>query len=361
MKVIDLLDKQQAIREAVSVLRSGGLVIFPTETAYGAGALASSTEGVSKLLKFKRRPAGKAISVAVADRATAERYVTINPEAGRIYKEFLPGPVTVISESRGVVDKRLESEKGTLGIRIPGYEFTLDLLRELGEGITATSANPAGRKTPYSLEDIKAECSMKQLGLVDLMLNAGELPHNPTSTVIDTTTTGLQVLRQGHIRFNKLVMEKVVKTDTEMQRLGEQVFKLYQNRSSACLLFLLDGELGAGKTQFVKGMASAAGVSDTVSSPTYTIINEYETARGLFVHMDAWRLEGSREIRELRLEQYIRKGNVIALEWSAGAIAELNKFIHSQKVTTIECFFDYVDQNTRLVKIYAPETIGTKP
>ena len=72
----------------------------------------------------------------------------------KIYKNFLPGPVTVISKSTGIVDKRLESESSTLGIRIPKYDLMLKIIEQFGQPITTTSANSSGKKTPYSIQDI---------------------------------------------------------------------------------------------------------------------------------------------------------------------------------------------------------------
>jgi len=175
-------DKQlQMLEESARVLRDGGLVIFPTETAYGAGVAAENPDAVSKLLEYKRRPEGKAISVAVADTAMAERYVEVNSEAKTVYKRFLPGPVTVISQSRHLADQRLESEQGTLGIRIPDFPFTLKLIELLGEGISATSANSAGKPTPYTTDAALEHLSQKQRNLVDYIIDFGELPKRPTS------------------------------------------------------------------------------------------------------------------------------------------------------------------------------------
>jgi L-threonylcarbamoyladenylate synthase len=348
-------NQDEAIAKAIKVLNSGGIIVFPTETAYGLGALADNPEAVGKLLNYKRRPAGKAVSIAVPDQKTAEKYVELNAEAKHLYREFLPGPVTVISKSKGKVDARLESEQHTLGIRIPAFEFTLKLLSQLDAPLTSTSANPAGRVTPYSINDVIKESSKKQLELIGLALDYGDLPHNPTSTVVDTTSTEMQVLRQGELQIGKKYSEMEIKSEAQMIRAGEELInselKILKDKS---LLLLLDGELGTGKTHFTKGIAKGLGIKELVSSPTYTLINEYDIPQttGKLVHIDAWRLEGQKELKDLQLEQYFKAGNVIALEWSAGTLSALQELIHKNTIKVIELFLEYITPEVRTLKIY---------
>ena len=110
-----------AVDAAVKVLDEGGLIIYPTETLYGIGADATNPEAIKKLTEYKDSPFGKPYSVAVTDQKMAEEYVELNNTAKNLYKEFLPGPLTVISKGKHKVAKGVESEEGTLGIRIPSY------------------------------------------------------------------------------------------------------------------------------------------------------------------------------------------------------------------------------------------------
>ncbi|MFQ5492937.1 MAG: L-threonylcarbamoyladenylate synthase [Candidatus Dojkabacteria bacterium] len=355
MKILKLTPKSEddVLTEALKVLHRGGLIVFPTETAYGAGVLATSRGGVSKLLDFKRRPPGKAISVAVSTEKMAGEYVKLNSEAKEIYKKFLPGPVTVISKNRGVVDVRLISERKTLGIRIPDHDFVLRLIRKLGEGITATSANTHGRKTPYSIEDILNNTSKKQQKLIDLIIDAGELEKTPTSTVIDTTRHGMQVIRSGGVDIGNLVYQKKIDSGGEMQLEGEKLVKskiLEIKRKSLIVLF--NGELGTGKTQFTKGVAKGLGISEIVNSPTYSIINEYEYSGGILVHMDAWRLESFEEFLQLDIASYIKPGNVIAVEWSGSTEEFFKKYREDEKVDLVEVEISYISESERELLIF---------
>ncbi|MCX6704377.1 MAG: L-threonylcarbamoyladenylate synthase, partial [Candidatus Woesebacteria bacterium] len=132
---------KNAVRVATEILKSGGLVIYPTETLYGIGADATNPKAIQKLTKYKNRPFGKPYSIAVTDQKMAEEYVELNTSAKNLYKEFLPGPLTIISKGKHKVAHGVESEDGTLGIRIPDFKLVMDIVKKLGKPITATSAN----------------------------------------------------------------------------------------------------------------------------------------------------------------------------------------------------------------------------
>ena len=150
------------VKEIVEVLKQGGLVIVPTETLYGALVDATNPKAVEKLTQYKNRPLGKPFSVAVAGQEMAEEYVYLNQNAKNLYKTFLPGPVTVISKGKHKVTKGIESESGTLGIRIPDYKLVLEIVKKLRKPVTATSANASYKKKPYKISDILDNLSTKQ-------------------------------------------------------------------------------------------------------------------------------------------------------------------------------------------------------
>ncbi len=167
---------QKNLHIIVEVLRNGGLVIYPTETVYGVGVDATNPKAVEKLISYKNRPFGKPFSVAVSDVEMAKKYVKINKIAREIYNKFLPGPVTVVSKGKQKVAPGIESESGTLGIRIPDYKLVTDVVSILGKPLTATSANASYKKRPYSVSNILDNLSTKQKKLIDLIIDAGTLP-----------------------------------------------------------------------------------------------------------------------------------------------------------------------------------------
>jgi len=346
-----------SISNAVQILKRGGIVIYPTETCYGVGVDATNSDAVRKLLEYKKRPEGKAISIAVNSKEMAEKYVELNDEAKELYMQFLPGPVTVISKSKHKAAKELEAEDGTLGVRIPDFQITMSLINNLGLPITATSANSSGKKTPYKIQDILENISNKQKKLIDYILDVGELPHNPPSTVVNTTRHDMQIIRRGKLNLGLPKFEIQIKSEKEMVEQGKLLIKRYKNiLENNCMLILFNAELGAGKTQFTKGLAGGLGIKEIVKSPTYSIIKEYPyvlpLSSGSLVHFDAWRLESIEELDELGIDTFIKNGNVIAVEWAGATEKFFKKFINKKNIFVIQIQINYINAETRKLIIY---------
>jgi L-threonylcarbamoyladenylate synthase len=310
-----------SIEEAVRVLRAGGLVAYPTETVYGVAADAADPEAVSRLLAFKNRPAGKAVSLLVSGREMAGRYVTLTDEAERLYAAFLPGPLTVVSKSLGTADSRLESELGTLGIRISSNPVAQTLSEAFGSALTATSANASGAARPYSIDTALSGLSERQAGLLDLALDAGQLPRNEPSSVVDTTQEVQTVVRAGGA-FLDIAPPFHSHSEDDTRRYARDLVKsLLHVLPERPLVLALEGDLGAGKTQFAKGVAEALNVLQPVTSPTYALVKEYEGDHRL-VHADLWRLTEARP-EDLMLEEYLRPGTLLAIEWASPVLPYL--------------------------------------
>ena len=345
MKVLNLKkeSEEKIIREAVAVLKAGGLVIYPTETCYGLAADALNPNAVERLIQYKGDRRGKPISVAVADQTMAAQYVAINTTAINLYQKFLPGPLTVVSKSRGQVVKTLESVNHTLGIRIPDYLLVRQIIRRLGKPITATSANTSGKKPPYSLADLKKYTTAKRLNLVSLFLNAGKLPPRPPSTVVDTTLNEPAVLRQGEITIPNIPGQTFISnSEQETKNIAAQILSQYRNiLVSKSLIFALQGELGAGKTRFVKGLAEGLKITANINSPTFVLIKEYPFRSGTLYHLDTWRMENGQELESLGLKKMIKPHNILAIEWLQKVRPILEKLPKSRVAVvwiTIETF-----------------------
>jgi L-threonylcarbamoyladenylate synthase len=329
MQMISISDPD-AIKLACDTLSKGELVIYPTETCYGIAADATNPDAVTKLLTYKG-DRHRQVSIAASSRQMAEKYVRLNDIADNLYTHFLPGPITVISDSLHQVDPRLESASGTLGVRIPDYPFALTLTSFYGKPITATSANTSGKKEPYSLTDWQKYTTVDKQNMVSLYLDAGKLADRPTSTVVDTTLNDPTVLRQGALVIPTLSEHKIItKSEAETQSFASELTRKHLSLLTRFPLILaLQGDLGVGKTQFVKGVAVALGIDINVSSPTYTLMKEYSynlpKNSGILYHLDTWRLADPNEIEStLHLSNLLKSGNLIAIEW-AGKATELLK------------------------------------
>ncbi len=326
IKTISNEDENAAVNEAVKVLSAGGLVIYPTETLYGIGADATNQEAVNKLTEYKNRPFGKPYSIAVTNQQMAEKYVELNRTARDFYKKFLPGPLTIVSKGKHILAKGVESEHGTLGIRIPDYKLIIDIVKKFGGPITSTSANASYKRRPYKISDILENISEKQKSLIDLIIDAGSLPPNDPSTVIDTTLDDPVILRQGEIKL-KDKNEIVSRSEESTENLAKEIWQKYEvHKNKRPIIFALQGEMGTGKTIFTKGLARAMGITELVTSPTFALENEYETGKEKLYHFDAWRIEDPKELRALNFEDLIKNKSVVSIEWAERVADIISEF-----------------------------------
>ena len=307
MEVIRINHKlnMDELEKVILSLKSGGLVIYPTETAYGIGASVGSKAGVEKLMRYKGKREGKPISVAVAARKMAEEYVELNGFAQKLYDKFLPGPITVISkvseEGAGESIFKTLAPNGTLGIRIPDHALPLQIINALKQGITSTSANESGGVTPYKISDIFDNISDEQKALIDIVIDAGDLPERPASTIIDTTSNPPWILRgEGRglqIKKGKIGEFEISRVE-DLQKVIYEIWKKFPTSANS-VCFLLQGELGSGKTTFVQQLGKFLGIKQNMISPSFVLERQYEIdsknsiAKGFnkLYHYDFWRIE----------------------------------------------------------------------
>lgn len=331
MKIIP--NNKSAIKNAVETLHKGGLVIYPTETVYGIGVDATNQKAVDKLTTYKNRPFGKPYSIAITDIKMAEKYVTLNKTAHQLYKRFLPGPLTIVSQGKHVLASGVESEDGTLGIRIPDYKLAIDIVKAFGKPITATSANASYKKRPYSIKDILKNIGQKQKSLIDLIIDAGTLPKNEPSTVVDTTLDDPVVLRQGDIKLQDKV-EVVSRSEENTKNIAKEIWQKYEDKKGKrAIVFALQGEMGVGKTIFTKGLALAMGISELVTSPTFSLMNRYSKRSTVhrspftvLTHIDAWRMSSNDELRDLGFENLVKNKAVVSIEWAERVADTIREF-----------------------------------
>ena len=333
------------IDEIVKVLKADGLVIMPTETVYIAAVDATNPTAVKKLVKYKNRPFGKPFSVGVIDLEMAQKYVEINETALNLYKTFYPGPITIVSNGKHKVAPEVESELGTLGIFITDHKLTIDVIKKLGKPITTTSANASYQKRPFKIKDLLDFLSQKQKNLIDLIVDYGEIPHREASTVIDTTIDDPAVLRQGEIKLKDKI-ELLSRNEENTQNIGKELWQKYNKyKNKRALVFALEGPMGAGKTQFTKGLARAMGIQEEVVSPTYDFEIEYDKK---LTHIDVWRMKDSMELEELGFSKLINDKSVLAIEWADKVSEIIRKYNQDTIIIWIKIKYGNKD-NERLI------------
>lgn len=343
--------KDSVIKKTCKILAAGGLVVYPSDTVYGLLVDATNEEAVKKLIQFKNRPIGKAISVFVAEMKMLKSVVDIPPDKSKLLDHLLPGPFTIILDSKHTTSKLLESEKRTLGVRIPNYNLVIDLATAYGKPITATSANVGGKSPHYSVNSLLNQLPESKKKLIDLIVDAGNLPRNKPSTVVDLTSPSIKILRQGDIVFEKSD-EYISKTPGQTQKIGQFIVEQSLKTSNGKpLVFILQGDLGSGKTVLTKGIASYFGV-DKIVSPTFVVYYEYDVHNQnykKFIHADLYNVEEPEEFKHLGLEEYLKPGNIMVIEWGEKLGSIYNNFKKKSEIIFIK--IEYKEEAVRKIII----------
>jgi L-threonylcarbamoyladenylate synthase len=189
-----------AYNEIVSLLREGGIVAYPTDTAYGLGADPSNPSAVDRIFQIKGRAETKPILLLVDSMAMAESVSEPPDIFYKIAGQFWPGPLTLVLPAAPTVLTSVSAGTNTIGIRWPIAPFATTLVSRLAGPITATSANRSGMPSAVSAEEVRA-----QLGeSVDALIDGGVLPSRSGSTLMDLTSKTPVLLREGPVSFASL-------------------------------------------------------------------------------------------------------------------------------------------------------------
>jgi len=184
-----------ALEQILSFLRAGGVIAFPTDTAYGLGGDPFNDGAVRRIFEIKGRPETKPILLLVSSMEMANRVVTFSEKAVALAERFWPGPLTMVLPARETVSSGITAGTGTVGIRWADAPFAQRLLTAFDRPITATSANLAGRPSTVTIAEVR-----EQLGeSLDLVVDGGTLPARGGSTLIDLTAIPARLLREGPI------------------------------------------------------------------------------------------------------------------------------------------------------------------
>jgi len=191
------------ILEAVSKLKSGNLVAFPTETVYGLGADATNKEAVDRIYKVKGRPAGHPLIVHISSINQMDKWAKDIPEYGvKLARIFWPGPMTLILPRTDLAKDFITGGQDNVGIRIPSHTVALALLKEFedqgGLGVAAPSANKFGAVSPTTATAVEIELA-EYLSETDQILDGGPCVVGVESTIINCTQDKPSILRPGAI------------------------------------------------------------------------------------------------------------------------------------------------------------------
>ena len=194
VQIHPLNPQPRLIKQAADIIRSGGIVIYPTDTIYGLGCDINQPKAIEKICKIKNIDSRKAqFSFICKDLSHLSDYTkSIDTPLYRILKSYLPGPFTFILPASKQVPKLLQTKKSTIDIRVPDNEICRCILEELGHPIISTSL-PGEMVEDYTDPEMIQE---KFGNKVDLIIDGGIGGMKP-STVVDCTTNDWNVVREG--------------------------------------------------------------------------------------------------------------------------------------------------------------------
>jgi len=196
--------EEEGLAQAKGIARdllAGAVAAYPTETFYALGAAACSKGAVDRVFELKRREASKPLSFIVSDIAMVREVASPLPPAFlSLAGELWPGPLTLVLPAAAGLPDRLLGPGRSIALRIPPLVWLRALVRELGEPLTATSANRAGEKELSDPRDVRAQFE----GRVDLIIDGGATPGGLPSTIVDLTGERPRILREGRIPAERI-------------------------------------------------------------------------------------------------------------------------------------------------------------
>jgi L-threonylcarbamoyladenylate synthase len=189
--------KEDAVLDrAAEIIRSGGVVIVPTETFYGLAADPFQEEAVRRVFRIKRRDERKPLPLIASDRSAVDGLIE-QPDARvrELMARFWPGSLTILLRPRRALSNLLTNQDGLIGVRLPPTCPARALAAKVGGLITATSANLTGDPDPSEVSMI----SPQVLEAVDLVIDLGPTPGGKPSTVVEPAGSELRIVRDGAI------------------------------------------------------------------------------------------------------------------------------------------------------------------
>ncbi len=188
------------VNDAIAILNKGGIVMFPTDTAYGMGCRLDNSQAIEKLFQIRNRPIDKAVPVLVNGFEMATTYwkEPVSDNVRQLTEKHWPGGLTIVYWANvSMTPPPARGFAGTIGLRMPNHEIPLSLIKNIGVPLVGTSANFAGHATPFSFDALDPLLVARVDGVIE-----GICGGEKSSTVVDCTVNPPKVLREGAVNIN---------------------------------------------------------------------------------------------------------------------------------------------------------------
>lgn len=315
---------EDLISRAGEVLKSGGLVAFPTETVYGLGANALDEAAAARTYEAKGRPSDNPLIVHIAEDSALEAIVKEIPlKAKKIMEAFWPGPLTLIFEKSDRVPLGTTGGLSTVAVRMPENRIAQDLILAGGGYISAPSANTSGRPSPTTAEHVQEDLD----GRIEMIIDGGSVNIGVESTILDMTVDPPMILRPGAVTKEMLervageicVDEAIVSSDSTTAPKAPGM--KYRHYAPKAQLILIEGEvpdvvkairqlayvmtkqglrvgvIATGETQaeYTNGIVKSIGSREhenTIAKNLYRVLREFDEEEVDVIYSEAFEEDG---------------------------------------------------------------------
>lgn len=193
--------KEEVVDQVVQILKKGGLIIYPTETAYGLGCDAYNVKAIKQIFEIKSRSPESPLSIIVDRFAMIEQIAYMQENAKILIEKYHPGPLVIALKKKTIIPDILNKEG--IAFRISSNKYVNQIVNKLGKPIVSTSANQTGSKPPYSIQEVLETIDEND---VDVILDAGVLEKNKPSTLVDfVMPNSPQIIREGAISAKEIL------------------------------------------------------------------------------------------------------------------------------------------------------------
>ncbi len=245
VKTNGLVVPDEALKKAAEILRSGGLVVFPTETVYGLGGNGTDAEAAKKIYAAKGRPSDNPLIIHIAKPEDAEKYAVTSPTYYKLAKAFMPGPLTVILKKKDTIPFSVTGGLDSVAVRCPSHPIAHSLIEASDIPIAAPSANLSGKPSPTCAKHVIDDLD----GRVDMIIDGGSCDIGLESTIVKLDGDSATLLRPGAITSDALrcVCASVEIAPAVLEQLKADERPLspgmkYKHYAPSVPLILIDGE-----------------------------------------------------------------------------------------------------------------------
>jgi L-threonylcarbamoyladenylate synthase len=192
---------EAVISRAVDVLRTGGVVAYPTDTLYGLAVDSRSPAAIERLFAAKGRDASVAVPLIAASLEQAQDAAIFGDRDVRVARAFWPGPLTIVMPARPSIAATMLAGGTTVAIRVPSHAVARRLAEAFGFPLTATSANRTGQPPASTGAEVIAAINVG----IDLLIDAGAVAGGLPSTIVEIGSSGPRLVRRGAVAWERVL------------------------------------------------------------------------------------------------------------------------------------------------------------